>query len=220
MTYIRHRSRMVQQSVIQDLKDTLIACRWMPGTTSRPVWDPQEPRIFDPSTGQYTAPPRKIITVTEAEVLPLLRGQSISVIDYFPEAEGDRSRSSKTPPNTFAVDYGQPSDPEPAELGSSREEQEYIFNFAFYSASDAVALAMFSDLRDRYSGRIVEMAARLGRRPLCGRRQHGRRQLPVRAQRGHLARPPRGPPLLRRARHHRLHRPVTKTEPLAARSLR
>ena len=156
MTYIRHRSRMVQQSVIQDLKDTLIACRWMPGTTSRPVWDPQEPRVFDPSTGQYTAPLRKIITVTEAEILPLLRGQSISVIDYFPEAEGDRSRSSKTPPNTFAVDYGQPSDPEPAELGSSREEQEYIFNFAFYSASDAVALAMFSDLRDRYSGRIVE----------------------------------------------------------------
>jgi hypothetical protein len=35
------------------------------------------------------------------------------------------------------------------------EEKPYVFTVAFYAVSDAVALAVMNDLRDRYAGRLV-----------------------------------------------------------------
>lgn len=162
MPYIRHRERMVSASVYQDLKDTLIACRWLAGTTSKRVWPTTGPlggaKTFNPVSGEYETPTPAIVTTTPGDVLPLLQGAPMQVIDYFPETEGTRPRDEKVPKNTFAMDSGQPSDPVDAELGSSAQEQEYTFNFAFYAVSDAAAIAVMSDLRDRYSGRIVAEA--------------------------------------------------------------
>jgi hypothetical protein len=157
MPYIRHRDRMVTASILQDLKDTLIACRWLAGTTSKPVWpvNGSSAKHFNPVTGQYDVPDAVVVTTAPSEVLPLLQGAPMSVIDYFPETEGTRARNESVPKNTFAMDSGQPSDPELAELGSDTMEQEYVFNFAFYAVSDAAAIAVMSDLRDRYQGRIV-----------------------------------------------------------------
>lgn len=155
MPYIRHRDRMVTASVYQDLKDTLIACRWLAGTTSKPVWSPSSPKVFNPETGQYVVPDPAVIITAPSQVLPLLGGQPMQVIDYFPETEGTRPRDERVPKNTFAMDSGQPGDPEQAELGSDVQEQQYAFNFAFYAVSDAAAIAVMSDLRDRYNGRIV-----------------------------------------------------------------
>ena len=158
MPYIRHRDRMVTASVYQDLQDTLIACRWIAGTTSKPVWNPSYPKRFNPVTGEYDVPYPAVIITHPNEVLPLLQGQPMQVIDYFPETEGTRAREDKVPKNTFAMDSGQPGDPEQVELGSDHQEQQYIFNFAFYAVSDAAAIAVMSDLKDRYAGRIVAEA--------------------------------------------------------------
>ena len=155
MPYIRHRDRMVQESVFEDLKNTLIACRWTTGTTTRPVRSPATPVTFDPITGQYFYPPKTIMTTGIMDVMPLLKKRPVVLIDYFPETEGSKGRDEKTAANTFAMDSGQAGDPVEAELGSPALEQEYVFNFAFYAASDAVALAVLNDLRDRYQGKIV-----------------------------------------------------------------
>jgi hypothetical protein len=140
--FVRHRNRMVQESVFQDLRDTLIACRWMAGTTAHGVIDP-----YNPSA---TLAP---VTTTPNQVLQLLEGYPINLIDYFPEVED--AASGATPPNTFAVDAGTPGDPEPLELGSSAEELQYVFTMAFYAVSDALALAVLNDLKDRYRGRMI-----------------------------------------------------------------
>jgi hypothetical protein len=42
------------------------------------------------------------------------------------------------------------------EMGSDLREQPYTFTMAFFARSDAVALALFNDLRDRYQGRLVQ----------------------------------------------------------------
>jgi len=157
--YIRHRDRMVQESVFEDLRNTLIACRWMDGATRAPVRDPATPTVFNSTTGAYDNPPSNIITTALKDILPLLEGTPVSLIDYFPELEGTRPRNEKTPMNTFAMDSGQADDPQESELGSRRAEQMYTFNFAFYAISDAVAIAVMNDLRDRYSGRIVNRGA-------------------------------------------------------------
>lgn len=155
MAYIRHRDRMIQEAVYEDLRNTLIACRWLAGTTSRPVRSPSTPITFNNVTGEYTYPPMTIITTEESAVLPLLKKKPISLIDYFPEVDGKASRAERTPENTFALDTGQAQDATDAEMGSSAVEQEYIFSMAFYATSDAVALAVLNDLRDRYQGKIV-----------------------------------------------------------------
>jgi hypothetical protein len=157
--YVRHRDRMVAVSVFDDLKNTLIACRWMSGTTTRQVVDP-----YDRAAGW------QILTTDQADILPLLgkREQStaraeIVLIDYFPEASGaddgenptGAQRSRKTEINTFAVDQGEPGEALFGELGSNFQLQPYIFSMAFYAESDAVALAVMNDLRDRYFGRLV-----------------------------------------------------------------
>lgn len=146
--YVRHRDRMIQQSVYEDLRDVLIACRWLPGTTSNPVWNV--------STGVW-----ETVTTASNATLPLLEGSPLNLIDYFPESEGDRGSvgqptASKTPLNTFALDNGTPSTGVLRELGNrSSELVQWRFNMAFYAASDAVAQAVLSDLRDRYRGRLA-----------------------------------------------------------------
>ena len=145
--YVRHRDRMVQESVFQDLRDTLIACNWLAGTTSEPVQDPA-----DDTWG--------IKVVAEADTLALLEGHPIVLIDYVPETEDDEGAtvdddSNGTALNTFAMSNGEPGDPTLLELGSNAEIQPYVFHFAFYAVSDAVALAVMNDLRDRYRSRLV-----------------------------------------------------------------
>lgn len=142
--FVRHRDRMVQESVVEDLKNTLIACRWMAGTTTRPVIDP-----YDPGAGW------QVVTTTDAEVLRMAV-QQIKVIDYFPEADGTVEGAARvTDPNTLAVDTGIAGESAMVELGSDLREQPYLFTMAFFARTDAVALALFNDLRDRYQGRLV-----------------------------------------------------------------
>lgn len=145
--YVRHRDRMVQESVFRDVEDTLIACRWKAGTTRRKVIDP-----YDAGSGW------KIVTTVADDLLKLLQGAEVKIIDYFPEAGGnddETGQSRKTEPNTFAISTGEAGDAVPVELGSNMEEQPYTFTMAFYAVSDAVALALLNDLRDRYLGRLV-----------------------------------------------------------------
>lgn len=151
--FVRHRNRMIQESVFQDLRDTLIACRWMSGTTSRQVVDPD-----NPGAGWQT------LTRIADDVLKLVGKREdgtvaeVVLIDFFPEAGGnddDNGESRKTELNTLAVDAGDAQDPQYVELGSNLQEQQYVFTMAFYASSDAVALALLKDLQDRYAGRIV-----------------------------------------------------------------
>lgn len=142
MAYVRHRSRMVQMSIIEDLSDTLIACRWMAGTTSRAVRPP----------GESTS---RIVTTTPDQVFALVGDNPVTLLDYFPQSMGEDNPADGTNPNTFVVDSGQAGDESPLELGSNAVEQPYLFNFAFYAASDAMATAVMGDLKDRYAGRIV-----------------------------------------------------------------
>lgn len=141
MTFIRHRSRMVQASVFQDLSDTLIATRWMVGTTSRPVTDPAD----------RTAPPA-VITTGTADVFALA-DTPVTLLDYFPEAQGESG--PQTAPNTMGLDEGTPGEATLLGLGTRDYEQPYRFNIAFLAASDAVALAVMADLKDRYEGRTI-----------------------------------------------------------------
>jgi hypothetical protein len=136
MAYMRHRSRSIQESVFQDLQDTLIACRWMAGTTKQVV--------ADPDTGNVG-----IITRLEADVYPITDENPIELLDYFPEP------GTATALNTFAVDVAQPGESDEWELGSNMRTQPYLFGFVLFASSDAVAVAVMNDLADRYFGRIV-----------------------------------------------------------------
>lgn len=148
--YIRHRDRMVQESVQEDLVNTLIAFRWIPGTTTRPVISP-----YAPSAG------RQIVTTTEEQVLAIVGQNPIQLIDYFPEATSDEAglagepETGQTPLNTIAMDEGQPGEPIPIELGSTLVEIPYRFTFAFWAATNGIAQALLNDLRDRYRGLMV-----------------------------------------------------------------
>jgi hypothetical protein len=136
MAYIRHRSRSIQESVYQDLQDTLIACRWMAGTTKHSVVDPDTL-----ASG--------VVTRTNSDVYPITDGSPIALLDYFPEP-GDL-----TALNTFAVDVAQPGEAEELEMGSDLRTQPYLFSFALFASSDAVAVAVLNDVAERYFGRIV-----------------------------------------------------------------
>jgi hypothetical protein len=115
---------MVRESVYQDLRDTLIRCQWLEGTTSDGV------------------------TTTAEETLALLEGRPLNLIDYFPESDG---APAETLYNTFAMDIGDHGEMVEGELGGFLE-QPYTFNMAFYALTDAVAMAVMSDLYDRYLG--------------------------------------------------------------------
>lgn len=137
MTYIRHRVRMVHESVIEDLVNTLIACRWLEGTTTRAV--------NNPANSTY-----EVVTTIADDVFALVADDPITVINYFPDPA-----SGPPEPNTLAVDLPRPADTEEVECGSGMEYQPYQFSMAFYASSDAAAVAIMSDLQDRYAGRIV-----------------------------------------------------------------
>lgn len=153
MTYVRHRDRMVQESVYEDLVNTLIACRWIAGSTTREVIDP------------YDGPLPTFVQTDPGQVLKMVKDHPVTLIDYFPEATTDEAglvgepTSSQTPLNTLALDDGQPGEPMPLELGSTRVEVPYRFNFAFWASSTGVAQALMNDLRDRYRGLLVSTDA-------------------------------------------------------------
>lgn len=145
--YVRHRDRMIQESVFEDLKDTLITCRWMAGTTARPV--------RHPTTGVWG-----LVTTAADQTLGMLDSTPINLIDYFPEAEGSSvagdPASGKTPDNTLALDNGTRIESEPREMGNRTAETVlYRFSMAFFAASDGMAQALLGDLADRYRGRAV-----------------------------------------------------------------
>lgn len=137
--YIRHRDRMIRESVFEDLRDTLIACQWLAGTTSRPV--------HDVDTGVVA-----VVTTTPAQTLRLLN-TPVTIVEYFPEANDTQHGAVAL--NTFAMDVGRQGDSALVELGSSMVETQHIFNMAFYAEEDSTAIALYNDLRDRYRGRII-----------------------------------------------------------------
>lgn len=149
VVYIRHRDRMVQESVFEDLVNTLIACRWMPGTTTRPVRDP-----YEPTAGFQT------VTTAPDQVLAMLT-TPITMTDYYSElSDPDENtvgepETGHTAPNTMALDDGQAGEAVPMELGSTATEVPYRFTLAISAESVGVAQALLNDLRDRYLGRIV-----------------------------------------------------------------
>lgn len=142
MSYVRQRKRLISMSVFRDVQDTLIACRWMAGTTSRAVKSPED--------GDS-----EVITTGTTQTYKVLAGSPLKLIDYFPEAETAVATVAK---NTLAVDQGRSGDPVDVEMGSDMQEQPWVFNFAFYAVSDAAAIALFNDLEDRFYGRIVDGA--------------------------------------------------------------
>lgn len=144
--YLRHRDRMIQESVYRDLRDTLIALGWLAGTTERPVYG---------EGGAW-----ENVTVTQDDVMPLLEDYPISLIDYFPDSEQSdavgQPTQNRTKINTFALDGGERGESEPLEMGSSSAEVvPYSFLMAFYANSDAAAQALLNDLADRYRGRLA-----------------------------------------------------------------
>lgn len=168
--YIRHRDRMVQESVQQDVADTLIACRWMTGTTSRPMYDPQIPPFIQNGTNLDGSPKMvpnpayvaAFITCGDPgrPVMGMV-GTPVTMIDYFEDLVSDDENvvgdpdSGHTDPNTLAVDDGQAGEPVEVEMGSTMLEVPYRFTMAFYAESVGVAQALLNDLRDRYKGKIV-----------------------------------------------------------------
>jgi hypothetical protein len=144
--YVRHRDRMIRESVFDDLQNTLIGCHWLAGTTSRPLI---------PIEGGAPA----VITTTASDVLELLEGNRIILIDAFPESDPapDASTPGSTELNTLAMDTGLPGEEQPVELGNpTLYEKPYTFNLAFWAVSDGAATAVFNDLFDRYKGNILD----------------------------------------------------------------
>lgn len=114
MAYIRHRSRMVRESVLEYIRAILEELDW---------------------TGDST--------------LAML-SSGVLVEDYFPVEAVYQGEDIAL--NTLAIDQGTPSEPEYVELGGEDRRQTYTFNFAFFAESDGVALALFSDLADKFLG--------------------------------------------------------------------
>jgi hypothetical protein len=153
--YVRHRDRMIRESVFTDLQDTLIACRWLAGTTSRPLIPITVPPT--PPLPPIPPPAPTVITTTPGQVLELLEGHRIILVDAFPESDPAPDSTGSTELNTFAMDTGRPGEEAPVELGNpTLYEKPYTFNLAFWAVSDGAATAVFNDLFDRYKGNIVD----------------------------------------------------------------
>lgn len=137
MAYIRHRQRMLQESVFEDLKNTLIACRWVTGTTSRQVINPENDTL-------------ETVTTTTNDVFPLVGDGPLVLMDAFP------ADPSGIKPNVLAVDAGVGGESQSWELGNGAlREQPYSFAMALLVENDALGNAVLNDLRDRYEGRLV-----------------------------------------------------------------
>lgn len=126
MPYIRHRPRMVRQSIYEDLRAHLLELDWIPTET----WKPGE-------------------SYNQADVLGML-STPIVLTDYFPVNAIYQGEEVEV--NTLAIDQGTPGEPRYVEMGGEDREQEYVFNIAFFAENDAVALSLFGDLSDRYKG--------------------------------------------------------------------
>lgn len=127
MPYIRHRPRMVRQSIYEDLRSLLVDLDWVPDD---PNWKPGDPYDSSEFLGMISSP--------------------VVLTDYFPVSASYQGEDIE--PNTLALDQGTPGDPQYVEMGGDDREQEYLFNLAFFAENDAVALSLFSDLADRYRG--------------------------------------------------------------------
>lgn len=115
MTLVRHRARMVRQSLVDDVTRVLEDTQWIGSPTLALL---TEPVVFQQAFPEQSAE----------------QGQNIS-------------------PNTLVLDVGSADAPYDWELGGSRQAQEYTFTFFLYAESDAVGMALFQDLADRYLGR-------------------------------------------------------------------
>lgn len=143
MVYVRHRHRLVRESVFDDIHNTMIACRWMSGTTSHEVTNP-DTDVFE------------VVTTDPSDVFPLLDGHEVSLVDYFPESSSGSPATAAVVLNTMAVAGGEIGDKSDMELGNRfAHYQPYKFGMALYASSDAVAHAIFGDLNDRYRGALV-----------------------------------------------------------------
>lgn len=143
MAYVRHRARMVRQSVYEDAKHVLSIPRDYAG---RLASDP------DVAKKSFNVPDvYSWLDNDPTRTLPLLGEYPLTFIEYFPE-EGLEAYE-KIALNTLALDTGT-SDPEQEyELGGFYS-QKWVFTFAINSSTDAVAQALFQDLNDRYVARV------------------------------------------------------------------
>jgi len=141
-SYVRHRARMVRQSIYEDARHVLETPRdYMGRLESDPdvVLGPDGPLVYswlhdDPDL-----------------TLPLLGEYPLTFIEYFPQ-EGLQAYE-KIALNTLALDNGMAEPEKEYELGGLFS-QEWTFTFAINSSTDAVAQALFQDLNDRYVGRV------------------------------------------------------------------
>jgi hypothetical protein len=78
--------------------------------------------------------------------------EPVTFIDFFPQ--GREATAETLTSNTLAIDLGTAGAEYEWEMGGLYA-QEYVFSFAINAVTDAVAMALFSDLGDRYSGRTA-----------------------------------------------------------------
>ena len=76
--------------------------------------------------------------------------EPVTFIDFFPQ--GREATAETLASNTLAIDLGTAGAEVEWEMGGLFA-QEYVFSLAMNAVSDAVAMALFSDLGDRYTGR-------------------------------------------------------------------
>ena len=141
--YVRHRSRMVRQSIYEDAKHVLSVARDYAGRLEN---DPLVAinQIGSPDVYSW-------ISATPPRVMPLLGEYPLNFIEYFPD-EGLEAYE-KIQLNTLALDNGVPGPEQEYELGGMYS-QEWMFTFAMNASTDAVGQALFQDLNDRYIGRL------------------------------------------------------------------
>jgi hypothetical protein len=140
--YVRHRSRMVRQSIYEDAKHVLSVPRDYAGRLE------DDPNV---ALNQLAQP--DVYSWLNADpdmTMPLLGQFPLEFIEYFPE-EGLEAYE-KISLNTLALDNGAAEPEYEYELGGMFA-QEWTFTFAINSSTDAVAQALFQDLNDRYIGR-------------------------------------------------------------------
>lgn len=141
-TYVRHRARMVRQSVYEDARHVLQAPRdYMGRLADDPdvALDGGQPDVYSWLNDDLT------------RTLPLLGEYPLTFIEYFPE-EGLEAYE-KIALNTLALDTGTADAEKEYELGGFYSQQ-WTFTFAINSSTDAVAQALFQDLNDRFVARV------------------------------------------------------------------
>ena len=142
--YVRHRARQVRQSVYEDAKHALSTRRDYAG---RLETDPDVARDDEDEPEVHAW-----IDSDPDHRVPLLGESPLTFIEYFPE--GGLAAYEKIELNTLALDNGRAEEEYQYEMGGLMA-QEWTFNFALNASTDAVAMALFQDLNDRYVGRAV-----------------------------------------------------------------